>query len=102
MGVKLSIDGSYHYGWIRLKSYGTFFELDSYAYNINPEEEIVVGEIPTCNPPMPNGESAITSTTAKLKWLSAIDVDHYELQYRAVGAATWITKKLLQLKLLEK
>jgi hypothetical protein len=102
VGVKLSIDGSYHYGWIRLKSYGTFFELDSYAYNINPEEEIVVGEIPTCNPPMPNGESAITSTTAKLKWLSAIDVDHYELQYRAVGAATWITKEVAAIKTFRK
>ncbi len=97
-GFKLEIDGNDHYGWIRLKSFLFYFEIDSYAYNINPDEPIAVGIVPDCNPPMPNGEVAITATTAKLRWLIADSVDHYELQYRAVGAASWITKEVAGIK----
>ncbi len=91
VGFELKISGEPHYGWVRLKSNGAYILIDSYGYSEIAYEPIVIGSIPDCNPPLPNGEVAITGTTAKLRWFTT-PADYFELQYRKSGTEIWTTK----------
>jgi len=103
LGVKFLIDGLTHFGWIEISTIETddisqSVIIHSYAYETTPELPIIAGFIPTCYPPNPLTPVAITGTTAKIKWEVIAGADHYELQYRQTGAATWITKTVAGIK----
>lgn len=103
LGVKFLIDGLTHFGWIEISTIETddisqSVKIHSYAYETTPEVPIIAGFIPTCYPPNPLTPVAITGTTAKIKWEVIAGADHYELQYRPAGAATWITKTVAGMK----
>jgi len=44
LGIKMDINGNNHYGWIKIKTNGHSFTLDSYAYNITPNQYIKAGQ----------------------------------------------------------
>jgi len=44
----------------------------------------------TCNVPASLASSAITSSTATISWGAAIGANSYNVQYRIVGAASWL------------
>ena len=103
LGVKFDISGQTHYGWVSLSATPTtkvaqIVKIHSYAYETTPEAPIIAGFIPTCYPPNPLPPTSITGTTAKIKWEVVVGADHYELQYRQVGAATWTTKTVAGVK----
>lgn len=103
LGVKFEIDGLTHFGWVSLSATPTtkvaqVVKIHSYAYETTPELPIIAGFIPTCYPPNPLTPVAITGTTAKIKWEVIAGADHYELQYRQTGAASWITKTVAGVK----
>ncbi len=45
---------------------------------------------PTCNAPTGVMHSMVTSTTAKISWSAAVGATKYQVQYRQVGAVTWL------------
>ena len=47
---------------------------------------------PTCNTPTGVSSSLITSTSAKISWSPVVGATKYQIQYRAVGAPTWLKK----------
>lgn len=49
-------------------------------------------DIAPCNIPTGLAVSGITSNTANLNWSSYVGASSYNVQYRAVGAANWITQ----------
>ena len=103
LGVKFDIAGQTHYGWVSLSATETskvaqIVKVHAYAYETTPEAPIIAGFIPTCYPPNPLPPASITGTTAKIKWEVIVGADHYELQYRHVGAATWTTKTVAGVK----
>ncbi len=95
VGLMLKTGVDENYAWLRLKSVTYGFEnitIFSSAYNTIPGVPIYAGLDVDCYPPMPLPTAAITASTAKIKWSPMVDVDHFELQYRPVGAADWTTK----------
>ena len=103
LGVKFLIDGQTHFGWVEISTlegdyFGQPVRIQSYAYETTPELPIIAGFIPTCYPPNPLTPVAITGSTAKIKWEVIAGADHYELQYRQTGAASWITKTVAGVK----
>lgn len=44
VGTRMLCDGEYHYGWIKLKTDGYSFTVDSYAYNNTPDQFIKAGQ----------------------------------------------------------
>jgi len=42
--LKIKIDTSYHYGWLRANNAPDSFILKDYAYNISPDESIIAGD----------------------------------------------------------
>lgn len=107
LGVKFLIGGQTHYGWIEMTAIlGTrifqVVKIYAYAYEATPGDPIVAGFIPACYPPEPLPPVAITGTTAKVKWNTVDSVDHFELQYRPVGAAAWTTKTVAGIKTFRK
>lgn len=97
MGVQFLIDGAIHFGWIQIstdstnKIYQNVY-IKAYAYEATPGAPVIAGMLPGCFPPISLETAAITSTTAKLKWAGMDSVDHFELQYRMIGAPEWTTK----------
>lgn len=99
LGIKFLIDGAVHYGWIEMTAdrgdeIQQIIKIYGFAYEATPGAPIVAGYIPSCDHPLPLDPVAITGTTAKVKWSALDSVDHFELQYRPVGALTWITKNV--------
>lgn len=103
LGVNFLIDGQMHYGWVEISTIEgedirQGVAIQAYAYETTPDLPIIAGFIPTCYPPNPLPPTAITGTTAKIKWEVIAGADHYELQYRQVGAAIWTTKTVAGVK----
>lgn len=47
---------------------------------------------PTCNTPTGVSSSMITSTSAKISWSAVAGATKYQIQYRPVGAPSWLKK----------
>jgi hypothetical protein len=60
LGVKFQIDGEIHYGWVRLKvTPAANVEIESYAYETEPDTPICAREVQPC--PAPPNDSEETS-----------------------------------------
>jgi hypothetical protein len=59
LGVKFQIDGETHYGWVRMK----LFEIESYAYETEPDTPICAREIQPC--PAPPDDDAAPGETGQ-------------------------------------
>lgn len=95
VGFVLKNGAAENYGWMRIKTVTYGFEnmtILSSAINLTEGAPILAGLAEDCFAPIPLPTAAITATTAKIKWSPMVDVDHFELQYRPVGAADWTTK----------
>ena len=65
LGVKFLIDGEIHYGWVRLKVgyYGAEVEIESYAYETDPDTPICAREVQPC--PAPPDDDAAPGETGQ-------------------------------------
>ena len=106
IGFRLKSGATKYYGWMRLfvddvPSYyfsPTSVTVLDYAFNATPNATVFAGLLSECLPPDPIGTGAVTMSTAKAGWHSADDVNHYELQYRPIGALVWSTKLVPAIK----
>lgn len=90
-----------NYGWMRIKAVTYGFEnmtILSSAINLTEGAPILAGLAVDCFAPTPLPTAGITATTAKIKWTPMAGVDHFELQYRPVGALSWTTKNVSGIK----
>ena len=95
VGFVLKNGATENYGWMRIKTITFGFEnmtILSSAINLTEGAPILAGLAEDCFAPTPLPTAAITATTAKIKWSPMAGVDHFELQYRPVGAVSWTTK----------
>jgi hypothetical protein len=65
LGVKFVIDGETHYGWVRLKTgyYGSEVQIESYAYETEPNTAICAREVQPC--PAPPDDDAAPGETGQ-------------------------------------
>lgn len=90
--LKLNIDGSMHYAWMRYSvgsagSAGTKVTLYDAAYNAVPGEPLAAS-IPDCVPPVVVSVSTGPSA-AKLVWSPVGAASSYKIKYRKSGTASW-------------
>lgn len=92
LGIKFIMDGALHYGWVRLSIDPGFnsIHIYDYAYNLTPNASIIAGDAGGCSAPEPIGSGSYTTTSAKVKWAPIADAAQYEVNFRALGAATWM------------
>ncbi|MBC8172401.1 MAG: T9SS type A sorting domain-containing protein [Chitinophagales bacterium] len=111
VGFRIPVESgslSYYYGWLRLNAdlqWGPFddfgggfkysVKLKDYAIKTTADEAIAAGEGMPCIAPEPEGASAITPTSAKLKWNPVVNADEYQIFYRQVGTTDWNKKKIM-------
>jgi hypothetical protein len=93
IGLRLVRSGETYYGWLRLSVDPGFTgaTIYDYAWQTAPDTPIMAGATGGCEAPEPLAVGAITLSSAKVKWSAVPTADTYELQFRAVGAATWNT-----------
>ncbi len=80
--VKTNLLGGTTYEWRIRSKCGTVFAVHS---DINTFTTLV-----QCGPPASTFETNITATSARLNWSDVVLAQSYQVQYRAVGATSWI------------
>ncbi|MBC8048145.1 MAG: T9SS type A sorting domain-containing protein [Fimbriimonadaceae bacterium] len=98
-GLKMIVEGENYYGWVRMNLHiGSFgiseLIIKDYAYQSAPNTPIPAGATNSCDTPSPLGVTAITSNSAKIKWLPVEGAAKYLLRYRKAGTSGWINKTI--------
>ncbi len=95
IGFRLKMGPLKYYGWMRVAVKNipgvypvpTSVFIYDYAINWTPNTPINAGAGLVCLNPYPIGTAAVAPHWAKVVWEPIVDVENYEVQYRAPGAA---------------
>ena len=97
IGVKLLIDGDYHFGWIRLATensgytYSSYQQIKDFAFAETAGASIIAGDtfdLVSCE--TPTITSVLTGPTSIKVFWNAVDyAKKYNLWYRVAGGVTW-------------